>query len=263
MIQALHVFHYVEVDSTNSVLRDMASEGAPEGTVVWADRQTAGRGRSGRAWQSRGDWGLWFSVLLRPGSAIPASYGGMLPVAAGVAVARSLAARPGLAGKVKLKWPNDVLLCGRKVCGVLCEASLLGSVVNWAVIGVGVNVSTPQGGFPEAIAQTATALDQHMAAHDVPDRAGLLSEVAGAVMESYGELVSHGPQPIVAAATELMSSMIGQVVTCTTAYGQLRGRVAGVGTDGTLLLTTDDGARFSVNAGDVHIGTGRFDTGGY
>lgn len=258
MTRALQVIHYEEVDSTNMVLRRLACGGAPEGTVVWADRQTAGRGRTGRAWHSGGEWGLWFSMLLRPACALPAQAGGMLPISAGVGVARSLSARLGLVGKIELKWPNDVLLGGRKVCGILCEAGLSGPAVDWAVVGVGINVFTPPDGFPGEIGRTATALDQHMAAETLPSRAELLSEVAAAVVEAYEQLVSEGPQPICAAATELMCSMIGRTVTCTTPYGLLSGRVTGLGPDGTLALVGEGGGRFSVNAGDVHIGTRRF-----
>ena len=259
MSWTVRVVHHEEVDSTNRVLRDMAAQGAPEGTVVWADRQTAGRGRAGRAWHSGGDWGLWFSLLLRPASAspsvLPAQASGMLPISAGVGVARCLSSLGGLAGKVTLKWPNDVLLGGKKVCGVLCEAGLSGPAVDWAVIGIGINVSTPPGGFQAEIEGTATALDQHVAEVDMPARSELLPQVVSAVVEAYRELCSRGAEGIRASAMGLMSPMLGRVVTCTTSCEVLSGKVVGLAPDGALVLAGQGGAEFTVNAGDVHIGT--------
>ena len=144
------------VTSTNTLLKEMAASGAPEGTVLVACRQTAGRGRMERAFFSPSDTGLYLSLLLRP--QIRAQEALFITTAAAVAVAQTVEE---LAGKpAGIKWVNDVFMNGRKVCGILTEASLdmeSGSL-EYAVCGIGVNLRPPEGGFPEAIQDVAGAV---------------------------------------------------------------------------------------------------------
>mgnify|MGYP000244716598 CR=1 FL=1 len=128
-----------EVGSTNDVAWEWAASGAPEGALVVARAQTRGRGRAGRTWLSPAGGGLWFSVVLYPGLVHPAA--GMLPLAVGFGVAAGLR-RLGL--RAELKWPNDVLVGGRKICGVLVEGRFSGSRLATAVAGVGVNWTVPE-----------------------------------------------------------------------------------------------------------------------
>lgn len=132
-----------EVPSTNFVAKEMAQEGTPGGAFMVTERQTAGRGRLGRAWLSERGKDLTFSVLLRPELA-SADAGGMV-LAAAVAVSDVLSLLPGLQGRVKIKWPNDLLVDGRKVAGILAEASMDIDIIHWLVVGIGLNVNGDAG----------------------------------------------------------------------------------------------------------------------
>lgn len=138
-----------QLGSTNDRARDLARTGAPPWTVVVALRQTEGRGRAGRVWQSERGAGLWVSFVLRPRAR---AQGQLLPLLAGLALARAIEAPASDAAT--LKWPNDVWVSGRKVAGILCETA--GDDI---VVGLGVNLRSPEGGFAEAHASRAGTLE--------------------------------------------------------------------------------------------------------
>ena len=144
------------VDSTNQVLRQLALDGAPEGAVVLADAQTAGRGRMGRQFLSLPGVGLYLSVLLRP--ARPAEALLSLTAQAALAAARAVETVCGVAPSIK--WVNDLMLEGRKICGILTELSIEAesATVRYAILGVGVNCAQPEGGFPEPLQQIAGSI---------------------------------------------------------------------------------------------------------
>jgi BirA family biotin operon repressor/biotin-[acetyl-CoA-carboxylase] ligase len=167
------------VASTQLLCRRLAAEGAPEGTVVLADDQTAGRGQHGRPWVSWPGQALLASCLLRPD--FPPARWPVLALAAGLAVAEALEEAAGVGPR--LKWPNDVLLDGRKVAGVLAEG--VAGARPAVVIGVGVNVARPPGGWPPALAGRAVALEEAGA----PVPAGtLLRGVLRRLAVRYGEV---------------------------------------------------------------------------
>ena len=140
------------VDSTNTLLRSMAEQGAPEGTVVIANAQTKGRGRRGRTFYSPGNTGIYLSLLLRPVNAGPRQTV-TLTAAAAVALCQAMEAVSG--AEPQIKWVNDIFLNGRKVSGILSEAAfgLESGVPEYVVVGVGINVYTPEGGFPPELAE--------------------------------------------------------------------------------------------------------------
>lgn len=251
------VIRFDEVDSTNAVCRQLALEGAPEGAVVHAMRQTSGRGRQGRTWHSTGDFGLWFSILLRPGQLNPgidAPMGGMVSIAAGVGVCGALE-RFGIA--VGLKWPNDVLISGRKVCGILAESALDDSRLDWVVLGIGINVNTPDGGFPPELRSIATAVDQHLPKQDVPEKGELLAAVLDCVFDEYRMLAQGKAESVRESAEVRMGSMLGARITCSTSSGPVTGVAEGLRPTGALILRAYDGREFTVTAGDVTIGSGK------
>ncbi len=147
---------YRSITSTNTVLKDMAAEGASEGTVLVAAEQTAGRGRMNRQFYSPSGTGLYLSVLLRP--RMKAQEALFLTTAAAVAVARTVEEVAGR--ETGIKWVNDVFLDGRKICGILTEASfdMESGALEYAICGIGVNVTPPEGGFPDAIKDIAGAV---------------------------------------------------------------------------------------------------------
>lgn len=147
---------YKETDSTNTRLRELATEGAPEGTAVIAGMQTGGKGRLGRKFFSPSDTGLYISILLRP--EMTAADAVRITTAAAVAVADAVEKISGR--KADIKWVNDVYIDGRKICGILTEAafSLENGGLDYAVCGIGINVYEPEGGFPEDIKDIAGAV---------------------------------------------------------------------------------------------------------
>jgi len=145
------------VDSTNRFLRELAAAGAAEGTVVIARKQTAGRGRMGRSFYSPQDSGLYFSLLLRPENLAP-ERAASLTAAAAVAMCQAIETVTGEHSRIK--WVNDLYLRGKKICGILTEASigLESGVVDHAIVGVGLNLTPPEGGFPPELAEIAGAV---------------------------------------------------------------------------------------------------------
>ncbi|MEM2676119.1 MAG: biotin--[acetyl-CoA-carboxylase] ligase, partial [Candidatus Bathyarchaeia archaeon] len=149
-----YIFFSHEVNSTNDWAKELAELGAPEGTVAIAETQTAGRGRIGRKWHSP-KGGLWFSITLKPN--LKPSETVKLVFLAGLAVAETLRELCGL--KAETKWPNDVLVDGRKVCGILSEMKTVGEKVDYVVVGVGINANiNVEKELPPELRETATSL---------------------------------------------------------------------------------------------------------
>jgi BirA family biotin operon repressor/biotin-[acetyl-CoA-carboxylase] ligase len=216
-----------ETPSTNAVVAERARAGEAAGLVVVAEQQTAGRGRLDRSWESPPRSGLTFSVLLRP--ALPVAEWGWLPLLTGLAVARALRLRAEVDSV--LKWPNDVLLADRKVCGVLAEVPVPGAVV----IGIGLNVSTRRDELP---VETATSLVLEGAA--TTDRDTLLR----AVLRELTEVMADPAEARV--GYRAMCSTLGQEVRVELPEGSVTGVAERVDDDGRLVVA---GAAYG--AGDV------------
>lgn len=154
--RALHLQVFESVSSTNTLLRSMAEQGAPEGTCLIAGEQTAGRGRQGRSFYSPSGGGVYMSVLLRP--TMSAAMATDITAAAAVAAAQTVELLTGESAGIK--WVNDVVFHGKKVCGILTEGAIDPSAqrLRWAVMGIGINVNAPEGGFPPEIREVAGAI---------------------------------------------------------------------------------------------------------
>jgi BirA family biotin operon repressor/biotin-[acetyl-CoA-carboxylase] ligase len=229
-----------ELVSTSDRLKALARGGAPEWTVVLADRQTGGRGREGRSWTSP-PGGLYLSVLLRPRFERVS----LLPLAAGVAVAEAAGA---LGVATELKWPNDVVCRGRKLAGVLSEAASGPTGVEWVVLGIGVNVAPDGDAMPAELRETATSL----AAEGAPDAP--LSAVAADVLAGVGRaclLLATDPAALVARWRERAIPWWGETVEATTAGGRVRGVLRGIDADGALLLEPEGGGQMRLVSGEV------------
>lgn len=225
-----------ETGSTNDDLTAAAREGAPEGTVIGADRQSAGRGRRGRSWLAAPGHALLASVLLRPG--VPPVDAGLLPIVVAVGVAEALGDDAGIV------WPNDVLVGDRKVAGVLCEMSADQERVAWAVAGVGVNVrSAPDlddaRWAPGALADLGAP----------PARADLLVALLDALGLRYAQWMREGPAPILAAFAA-RDRLTGRRVAVSLPDGELTGTADGTDDLGRLRLLTDGAPRL-LAAGEV------------
>lgn len=146
------IYFYEETDTTNNRARELALEGAPEGTLVVAEKQTAGRGRRGKVWESPLGTGIWMSLVLRP-QIMPAE-ASVLTLLCGLATAEAIEVETGLS--VGIKWPNDILINGKKAVGILTEMDCEMSQVHFVIPGIGINVNTTS--FPPEIADIATSL---------------------------------------------------------------------------------------------------------
>jgi BirA family biotin operon repressor/biotin-[acetyl-CoA-carboxylase] ligase len=238
-----HSSYHDVIDSTQDEARRLAAQGAAHGHLVWAGTQTAGRGRLDRRWDSPVASGLWFSVVLRPGLAVERM--GALPLAVGAAVGSSLDTEA--PGRVRLKWPNDVLLDGGKLAGILVEGEVTAGVLEHAVAGVGVNLVRPPGGFPESIRSTAAALaDATGMEHG---RVRILAAILGSVEAAYDELVAHGPGRSRGRWLEL-SDTIGREVIAHAGGEEVHGRAVDLDNDGNLVLDVG-GERRVIGFGEI------------
>jgi BirA family biotin operon repressor/biotin-[acetyl-CoA-carboxylase] ligase len=237
------VYTFETIDSTNTCARALAGCWAAEGTVVIAEEQTAGRGRLGRAWKSTPGENLTFTVVLRP--SLPPSSLNLLPLLTAVAVAEAIERACGM--RTECKWPNDLMIGGRKVAGILLESSFKHDMVDYVVIGIGLNVN--QMDFPPEIASRATSL--RAASGTVVDRPGLFREIMVSLEDRYDRLAVEGYDSIVPQWL-LRSPMIGRHIEVAQDGQIVAGVVRGIGAEGALLLETDGHVRGLV-AGDVTI----------
>ena len=240
-----------EVGSTNDVAWEACADGAPDGTVVVADAQTRGRGRGGRVWHTAPGRALALSVLLRQGGDRRPL--GLLPLAAGLAAAEALET---LGAAPVLKWPNDVLLGGLKVAGVLCESRRVpdpaGGTLDAAVVGVGVNVAQVAADFPAEIAGTATSL---ALAGLSADREGVAAAILDA-LEPRWEGLQQGMRDALLEAWSARADFWGAAVAVRTPAGEVRGVARALDPDGALVLVLEDGSEFAVRAGDLDLSPG-------
>jgi BirA family transcriptional regulator, biotin operon repressor / biotin---[acetyl-CoA-carboxylase] ligase len=221
--------HQRRCESTNDLARELAAAGAPSGTVVSADEQTAGRGRQGRSWTAPAGEALLYSAILRPLTERHL----VLPLAAPLAVAE--AAEAVAAVHCAIKWPNDVRIEDRKCAGVLIEAR---PQDGWAVIGVGLNVSIQGGEFPAELRETATSLGQE----------ATVDGALRALNESLGRWVQADPQDVLAAFRE-RDALRGREVS----WAEGSGIADGVDERGNLVVITSSGRRVALGAGEVHL----------
>ncbi len=235
-----------ETDSTNNVARRLAQEGAPEGTVVAAESQTAGRGRWGRSWFSPRQLGLWFSVVLRPRLA-PTSLP-WLALMAGAAVARALEETTGL--RPGIKWPNDLLLGGRKFCGILLEMEGSPEEISFLVLGIGVNVNQQEHDFPPELLGQATSL--RVALGQEVARLPLLRRLLEVLEEEYCWGCRRGWER--ARSLWLRYEVtLGRMLRLRTGGGEVLGRALDLGEDGALLVQGADGRVHRFYAGEVEL----------
>lgn len=238
------VHYFSEVDSTNDVALSLAASGAAAGTAVVADAQRAGRGRRGRSWFSPPGAGLYASIVLRPASGATLS---LITLAAGVGVAKALAAQTAL--PIELKWPNDVVIGRpwRKLAGVLCESTGVGARVDAIVAGIGVNVRTAA--YPLDIADRATSIEAELGR--AVERDALTSDCIARVVEAVRSLDEGGAPAMLAAWRGLARAGLGGARVCwQNTAGVHRGAARDVDSDGALIVETEAGVERLV-AGEV------------
>ena len=237
---------FQETTSTNDVVDRLGRDGVPEGVVVFAESQTKGRGRLGRGWLSPQGKGLWFSVLLRP--SFPPQSATKVTVLTAIGLFRAIRESTGL--RCEIKWPNDLLIGGKKVCGVLTELSAELDKVKYIVLGIGVDVNLTTEDLPPELRTIATSL-RIESGRTIPR-----SELAAAILKELNadyERVLDGRFEEVADEWEAHCTTIGNDVEITAGGRALRGRAESLDDDGALLLRTEHGLLERVMGGDVTI----------
>lgn len=241
-----NILYYDVTDSTNLRIRQAGDEGAPHGTLAVADRQTAGRGRRGRAWESPAGSSIYMSVLLRP--EISPDKASMLTLVMALSVAEGIRECAG-SRDIRIKWPNDIIINGKKLAGILTEMSAQIDYINHVTVGVGINVNITD--FPENIAGTATSLRTECG-HAVK-RAPLIAAVMERLEENY-ETFSD---------TEDLSGLTdrysGLLINCDRdvqiigAKEMYQAHAIGINRIGELVVRREDGTVEKINAGEVSV----------
>lgn len=234
------------VTSTNTVLKGLAAEGAEEGLVLLAAAQTQGRGRMGRSFYSPPDTGLYMSVLLRP--AVSAVEAARITACAAVAVAEAIEA---LSGRdTQIKWVNDVLMNGKKVCGILTEAStdFESGMVNYVVVGIGVNTALPPGDFPGELRDVAGAA---FGAERPPElRCRLAAEVLDRLMDYYRRPDSEHIYRAYRARSVVLRKSVNIL---SPGRDSVPAEVLDIDRDYSLLVRLEDGSTRRINSGEVSV----------
>lgn len=235
-----------KVDSTNKWARELARCGACEGTVVIAETQRKGYGRLGRRWVSPSG-GLWFSLILRP--KLRSTEAVKLTFVAGLAVAKVLREMFDL--RAETKWPNDVLVNGRKICGILTEMNMTGEAVNFVVVGIGVNVNFDvEKVFPRQLKEVAVSLENELG------RKVQLENLFRALVESLEDLyelfIKEGFDPVLE-EWKNYAGFLGHQVEVTSPTEKMSGLALDVDSEGALVLQLEDGIIRRVFVGDVSL----------
>ena len=240
------LFFYPIAVSTNALAKSFARNGAGEGAVVTADAQSGGRGRMQRVWSSPAGVNLYFSVILRP-SVSPLRLP-QIPLLVAAALHRALSfSVPGL--QVLIKWPNDMLVNGRKICGILCEMESEADMAHFVIAGIGINVNLRE--LPHEIRGIATSL--FLETGEEYSRSALLASFFNAFEPIYDAWLEEEDLGQVLECLDEYSYLKGRLVEVEQFNRRLRGRAAGISRTGELLLDLDNGERRVISSGEAHL----------
>ena len=237
------IYHFFKVDSTNRVALELGHAGEPEGAVVLAEEQTAGRGRAGHSWHSERATGIYVTMLLRP--PLKPVQAPLLTMMAGLAVHAAIQAQTGAI--VDLKWPNDLLLGGKKVGGILTEMHAEPSQVRFVIVGVGINVNQEK--FPADLTTIATSL--RVETGRPQSRLELLVRLLREFESGYNRFLTDGAGSVIARFAATSSFAQGKRVRVSNGNENFAGVTAGLSPEGLLLVRREGGQITAVIAGDV------------
>lgn len=240
------LYYYPEIGSTNDEAFRLGLSGAPEGTAVIADSQTKGKGRLQRYWHSPPGSNIYTSIILRP--AFEPDQAPQISIAAGVAVAEMLSKY--CPGQVQLKWPNDVLLKRKKLCGILAQIKISANRIDFVVLGIGINVNIGSDQLPPDIRSIATSLA--IETGRAIDRMELIIGLYENITKWYKRLTQRGFSTIKEKWLNL-APMISQNVQVMFHDEVVSGKALGLGDDGSLIILTANNESVTVSAGDATI----------
>lgn len=239
------VYCYEEIGSTNNEAKRLATEGCPDGTLVIAEQQHGGRGRLSRSFLSPKGKGLWFTLVLRPN--IAPTEASKCTLLAALAVAKAIRKTTGI--DCGIKWPNDILVNGKKLVGILTEMSADVDGINYIVCGIGINVNIRREEFPDELRDIATSVEAELG--QPFDRMMLLDAVCNEAERAYEQMLREGFAPILAEWKEY-SVTLGQAVRVIAPDETYEGVAIDLDEDGSLLVQTETEIK-TVLAGDVSI----------
>ncbi len=239
-------FYYREIDSTNNRARALATEGYPEGTIVVAEKQTAGRGRRGRNWYSPDNQGIYVSFILRP--ALPLKEISRISLLVAVAVAETLETELNLPARIK--WPNDILINNKKIAGILSEAVTDTDGIEYIVIGIGLNINNQVQEFPDDFRTAATSA---RAEYERPcSRIKVLQGLLASFEQHYFNLLNGNFTQTLEKGRQL-SLAIGQKLRLDTINGFVEGQAIDIDDNGFLLLRDQSGIIHTIMSGEITI----------
>lgn len=239
---------FEETDSTNTALKKMANNAAPEGTLALADIQTAGRGRRGKEWISLPNMGIWMSVLLRP--MLHPSQIQTITLAASIAVVRALD-QFGVKG-LGIKWPNDILINNKKVCGILTELSAEEDRIEWVILGIGLNVNHKEKDFPDDLKSIATSLRLYCENFKGFTRSQIASSIINELEDVYYTFMKKGSSWVVE-EWKKRNITLGNRVNLITSAGTIQADVIDINPQGQLIVKYDDGTTHEVMSGEISL----------
>ncbi|WP_405079466.1 biotin--[acetyl-CoA-carboxylase] ligase [Paenibacillus chitinolyticus] len=234
------------VDSTMNEAHRLVAEGAEEGTLVFAEEQTSGRGRMGRHWHSPKGKGIWMSLILKP--RVPVYFVPQLTLLTAVALCRAIRKECGV--EIGIKWPNDLLVKGRKVSGILLEMSGEDERLKYVIIGVGITANLNGADFPDDLKPVATSLA--LESGSPVKREAMIAAFLNELEQLYDLYLENGFAPI-RIMWEAMSVSLNCPIRVKTSQGTVEGRADSLDDSGALTVIADDGRKVKIYSGDVEL----------
>ena len=241
------ILHYDSVSSTNDLAKEYALSKEKAGLVIIGEEQVKGRGRRGRTWESPKGTGIWMSILLRPD--LPPKDGPKFTLLSAVAVTKAIREVTGI--EAKIKWPNDIIINNKKVCGILTEMNAEIDFINYVIIGIGINVNGKKEDFPEEVQDRAISLSQVKG--QLVSRKDLVRSILKKIEDYYFQFIQAMDFMGILEEWKSLSCNLGKEVRATIKGKEIIGLAIDINKDGSLLLKKNDGEIVEVIYGDVRV----------
>ncbi len=243
-----NIIFKTHVDSTNNLAKEIALNDAKEGTVVVAEIQTEGRGRLGKKWKSESEKGIWMSIVLKP--KIHPEKLQTVTLAAAVSVANTIKNLYGIT--VGIKWPNDILIDNKKVCGILTEMNCEADMINFVVVGIGINVNQDKRDFPKEIKNIATSIKMNRSENDYINRSEIIKRILLEFEGLYNKVVL-GDSDYIISEWKKYPYMIGKKITAEIDGKMVCGTAKDISADGRLVLECPNGEVKYISSGEISV----------